>query len=42
MVKTVKKGETDNWLTPASAVYPLVPHLRKFKVGVRDWLERIF
>ena len=31
MVKSIKKGETDNWLTPASAVYPLVPYLRKFK-----------
>ena len=34
-MNSLKRGETDNWLTPDSAVYPLVPYLRKFKVGVK-------
>lgn len=30
-MKTVKKGETDNWLSPPHVVEILVPYLKKFK-----------
>lgn len=29
--RTMGKAETDEWITPSSSIYPILPHINKFK-----------